>query len=55
LLATKAQVIPHQLGRSPSTISREITNNGGRLKYRAAHAAAQAWKRAKRPKLPLLA
>ena len=50
-----ARLIAHQLGRSPSTISREIINNGGRLKYRATHADTQAWKRAKRPKQPLLA
>jgi len=38
------------LGRSPSTVSRELSRNGGRRGYRA-HAADQAaWDRAKRPK-----
>jgi len=50
-----ARSIANQLGRCPSTISREITNNGGRLKYRATKADNQAWKRAKRPKPYLLA
>ena len=50
-----AREIANQLGRSHSTISREITNNGGRLKYRATIADSQAWKRAKRPKPYLLA
>ena len=43
------------LKRSPSTISREIQKNGGTLKYRAVDADKAAWKRAKRPKLLLLA
>lgn len=38
------------LGRSPSTISREIKRNGGYDHYRAVQAEQQAWKRAKRPK-----
>jgi IS30 family transposase len=38
------------LGRAPSTVSRELSRNGGRRHYRA-HAADQAaWDRAKRPK-----
>ncbi|NRB42052.1 MAG: IS30 family transposase [Pseudomonadales bacterium] len=47
--------IASQLERSPSTISREVSRNGGVSKYRAAEADAAAWKRAKRPKLCLLA
>jgi len=43
------------LGRSPSTISREIQRNGGISRYRAVDADKAAWKRAKRPKPPLLA
>jgi IS30 family transposase len=40
-----------RLGRSPSTVSRELTRNGGLRSYRA-HAAEQAaWDRARRPKL----
>jgi IS30 family transposase len=41
--------------RSPSTVSREITRNGGPAKYRAAEAESQAWDQARRPKLCLLA
>src|ERR1035437_6620899 len=43
------------LGRAPSTISREIQRNAGRLEYRAARADAQAWQRAVRPKRCVLA
>lgn len=39
-----------RLGRSPSTISREIQRNGGDGKYRAARADKKAWERACRPK-----
>lgn len=39
------------LGRSPSTISREIKRNGGADTYRANHADQAAWDRARRPKL----
>jgi IS30 family transposase len=38
------------LGRSPSTVSREIKRNGGYSRYRAAQADKQAWVRARRPK-----
>ena len=38
------------LGRSPSTLSREIGRNGGSRCYRAATADSRAWKRALRPK-----
>ena len=38
------------LGRSPSTVSREIRRNGGRTRYRAAVADARAWVKAHRPK-----
>ncbi len=47
--------IARQLGRAPSTVSREITRNGGRRAYRAAQADRAAWKRAQRPKLCKLA
>jgi IS30 family transposase len=43
------------LGRSPSTISREIKRYGGNAKYRATHADEKAWDRARRPKLCRLA
>ena len=39
-----------QLGRAPSTISREINRNGGRRCYRASQADQAAWDRARRPK-----
>lgn len=39
-----------RLGRSPSTISREIGRNGGPICYRAAVADQCAWDRARRPK-----
>jgi IS30 family transposase len=38
------------LGRTPSTVSREIGRNGGRQAYRASEADASAWQRARRPK-----
>jgi IS30 family transposase len=42
--------IASQLGRAPSTISREIQRNGGQQCYRASHADQAAWDRARRPK-----
>jgi IS30 family transposase len=47
--------IARDLNRSPSTISREISKNGGGVRYRAANADAKAWDRARRPKLCALA
>lgn len=47
--------IAKQLGRAPSTISREIGRNGGRSKYRAANADDRAWRWACRPKACRLA
>ena len=38
------------LGRSPSTVSREIDRNGGYDRYRAAPAEKRAWVGARRPK-----
>lgn len=38
------------LGRSPSTVSREVRRNGGYDHYRAARADKRAWDRAHRPK-----
>ena len=43
-------VIATQLGRSPSTISRELHRNGGATGYRAVKADQAAWGRARRPK-----
>ena len=42
--------IARLLGRSPSTISREIRRNGGPDRYRAARSDQAAWDRALRPK-----
>jgi IS30 family transposase len=42
--------IAMSLGRSPSTVSREITHNGGRRRYRASQADQATWARARRPK-----
>lgn len=43
------------LGRSPSTVSREIVRNGGCGRYRASAADQAAWDRALRPKPCMLA
>jgi len=42
--------IATQLGRAPSTVSREIKRNGGRECYRASQADQSAWDRGRRPK-----
>jgi len=42
--------IAAHLGRSTSTVCREIARNGGREHYRATTADARAWKQAERPK-----
>jgi IS30 family transposase len=47
--------IAAQIGRSPSTISREISRNGGRVQYRALAADGRSWQQACRPKCCLLA
>jgi IS30 family transposase len=44
------RAIAVHLGRSPSTISREINHNGGLKNYRASQADQAAWDRAHRPK-----
>jgi IS30 family transposase len=44
------RAIASRLRRSPSTISREVTRNGGRHRYRAASSDQAAWARARRPK-----
>jgi IS30 family transposase len=44
------RAIASRLGRSPSTISREISRNGGYYHYRAVDADQAAWDRAHRPK-----
>jgi len=42
--------IAQDLGRSPSTVSRELRRNGGCNVYRASEADTRAWERALRPK-----
>jgi len=44
------RAIATALGRSPSTISRELCRNGGREHYRANQADQATWDRARRPK-----
>jgi IS30 family transposase len=44
------RAIARALQRSPSTISREVTRNGGPARYRAVEAERRAWHRAARPK-----
>ncbi|WP_184335976.1 IS30 family transposase [Povalibacter uvarum] len=46
--------IAAELGRAPSSISREIRRHGGCADYRALEADAQAWDSARRPKPCLL-
>src|SRR5260221_1451589 len=50
-----ARSIARLLGRSPSTVSREMSRNGGYDRYRAALADENAWARARRPKCCKLA
>jgi Transposase and inactivated derivatives, IS30 family len=47
--------IATHLERAPSTVSREISRNGGQQRYRANHADQAAWDRARRPKACRLA
>jgi IS30 family transposase len=47
--------IAAQLGRAPSTISREIKRNGRQESYRASQADQSAWDRGRRPKTCKLA
>ena len=47
--------IATQIGRAPSTVSREIARHGGQKKYRATVADSVAWDRALRPKVCRLA
>src|ERR1700758_2660384 len=50
-----AQSIAKRLGRAPSTVSREMSRNGGYDRYRATLADDSAWARARRPKYCKLA
>jgi len=42
--------ISRELGRAPSTVSRDVRRHGGRRRYRAAVADRRAWARSRRPK-----
>ena len=44
------RAIALQLGRAPSTVSREVQRNGGRRCYRANKADEAAWQRSHRPR-----
>lgn len=48
------RAIASRIGRSPSTVSREVARNGGRGRYRAGDSDDAAWRRARRPKACLL-
>jgi IS30 family transposase len=45
-----ARAIARALGRSHTTISREIDRSGGRTRYRAHAAEREAWRRSQRPR-----
>lgn len=45
------RMIASGLGRSPSTVSREVKRNGGQGRYRATAADRTAWAKALRPKI----
>jgi len=47
--------IARRIGKAASSVSREIRRNGGPRRYRAAEAEGASWRRARRPKLCLLA
>jgi len=50
-----ARRIAARLGRSPSTVARELDRHGGRGSYRAADADRRAWERTRRPQRSKLA
>jgi IS30 family transposase len=49
------RAIARRLGRAPTTVSREVANNGGRDGYRAWAAERRAYEQAARPKVAKLA
>jgi IS30 family transposase len=49
------RAIAVRIARSHTAVSREVNRNGGRARYRAQHAEAAAWDRARRPKPSKLA
>lgn len=48
------RAIATRVKRAPSTVSREVSRNGGEARYRAGDADDKAWDRARRPKKCLL-
>jgi IS30 family transposase len=50
VLGQSIRSIAARIGRAPSTVSREVGRNGGRIGYRASQADNAAWDRAHRPK-----
>jgi IS30 family transposase len=48
------RAIAERLGRAPTTVSREVNANGGRIHYRGWRAHRRAGERARRPKTPRL-
>ena len=50
-----ARRVATRLGRSPSTVTREIARHGGRRRYRADEADKRAWESARRPQACKLA
>lgn len=54
LAGDSMRTIAARLHRSPSTVSREVTRNGGTVCYRAWQADERAVRRARRPKVPKL-
>jgi len=50
-----ARRVAARLGRSPSTVTREIARHGGRRRYRAAEADKRAWESVRRPQACKLA
>lgn len=50
-----ARRVAARLGRSPSTVTREIVRHGGRRRYRAAEADKRAWQSGRRPQVCKLA
>lgn len=52
LAGDSCRMIAGRLGRSPSTVSRDVATNGARVKYRAWRADNTAHRRARRPKMP---
>jgi IS30 family transposase len=49
------RTIATRIKRAPSTVSRELSRNGGESRYRAGAADEKVWERARRPKKCLLA